>query len=144
MGNNITLSDLIVTCRVIQLGRIIKLIERLTYVPAVELNYLGKIVGLDQIKLAAMFMLSRHMDLALVGVSRRQDHQSLLPKSSNVLTTIQAMKLKSNGTCHRRLNTRGYEQVDRSHYTSDLSHYSAASSHAAMHESQVKISDHHC
>ena len=30
-----------------------------------------------------------------------------------------AMKLKSNGTHRGRLNSRGYEQVDGSHYASD-------------------------
>ena len=43
--------------------------------------------------------------------------QELLPKGANVLTTMWAIKLKSKGTC--RLNGRGYEQVDRSHYASD-------------------------
>ena len=45
--------------------------------------------------------------------------QDLLPKGAKVLTTTWAMKLKSNGTHRGRLNARGYEQVDRSHYASD-------------------------
>ena len=44
---------------------------------------------------------------------------SSLPQGSKVLTTMWAMKMKSNGTYHGRLNARGYEQVDGSHYTSD-------------------------
>ena len=43
----------------------------------------------------------------------------LLPKGAKVLTTTWAMKLKSNGTRRGRLNARGYEQVDGSHYASD-------------------------
>jgi hypothetical protein len=42
-----------------------------------------------------------------------------LPKSAKVLTTTWAMKQKSNGTQRGRLNARGYEQVDGSHYASD-------------------------
>jgi hypothetical protein len=51
---------------------------------------------------------------ALTAVPR-----SSLPKGAKVLTTTWAMKLKSNGTRRGRLNARGYEQVDGSHYASD-------------------------
>ena len=44
---------------------------------------------------------------------------SSLPKGAKVLTTMWAMKMKSNGTCRGRLNACGYEQVDGSHYVSD-------------------------
>ena len=42
-----------------------------------------------------------------------------LPKGAKVLTTTWAMKQKANGTRRGRLNARGYEQVDGSHYASD-------------------------
>jgi hypothetical protein len=45
--------------------------------------------------------------------------RSLLPKGAKVLTTTWAKKQKSNGTKRGRLNTRGYKQVDGSHYASD-------------------------
>lgn len=44
--------------------------------------------------------------------------RSSLPKQSKVLTTIWTKKKKS-GTYCGRLNTMGYEQVDRMHYMSD-------------------------
>ena len=37
-----------------------------------------------------------------------------------MLTTKWALMMKSNGTCCRRLNARGCEQVDGSHYASDI------------------------
>ena len=46
--------------------------------------------------------------------------RSSIPKGSKVLTTRWAFKMKSNGTCRGRLNTRGYEQVEGSHYASDF------------------------
>ena len=45
--------------------------------------------------------------------------RDLLPKGVKGLTTTWAIKLKSNGTCRGRLNARGYEQVNGSHYASD-------------------------
>lgn len=45
--------------------------------------------------------------------------QSSLPPGSKILTTRWAMKMKSNGTCQGRLNTREYKQVDGSNYASD-------------------------
>jgi hypothetical protein len=51
---------------------------------------------------------------ALTAVLRR-----LLPKGAKVLMTTWAMKLKLNGIWRGRLNARGYEQVDGSHYASD-------------------------
>ena len=38
---------------------------------------------------------------------------------SKVCTTTWAIKTKSNGTFRGRLNARGYEQVDGSHYMAD-------------------------
>ena len=45
--------------------------------------------------------------------------RSSIPKSSKVLTTTWAFKMKSNGDRRGRLDARGYEQVDGRHYTSD-------------------------
>jgi hypothetical protein len=48
-------------------GRIIRTPDRLTYVPAVELRYLGEMVELDKVELAYMYMSLRSMELALIG-----------------------------------------------------------------------------
>ena len=63
-----------------QSGRIIKTPERLNYAPMVELRYLGDIAELDHVELAAMYLLLRSMELALVGaaVGSRVKHTSKL------------------------------------------------------------------
>ena len=48
-------------------GRKIKTPERLTYAPAVELQYLGEIAELDQVELTAVYLSIRCMEFALVG-----------------------------------------------------------------------------
>ena len=45
--------------------------------------------------------------------------RSEVPKDANVITSTWAMKKKSNGTLHARLNACGYEQVDGEHYDKD-------------------------
>ena len=41
-----------------------------------------------------------------------------VPKGAKMLTSIWAMKKKSNGTFRARINMRGYEQIDGDHYDS--------------------------
>ena len=47
--------------------RAIKPPERLTYAPAVELQYLGEMAELDHGKIANMYMALRSMEVALIG-----------------------------------------------------------------------------
>ena len=42
-----------------------------------------------------------------------------VPKDAKIITSTWAMKKKSNGTLHARLNACGYEQVDGEHYDKD-------------------------
>ena len=45
--------------------------------------------------------------------------RSLIPRNAKVMTTVWAMKKKTNGKLRGRLNVRGYEQRDGEHYFGD-------------------------
>ncbi len=45
--------------------------------------------------------------------------RSELPKNVKAMSTTWAMKKKTNGKCHGRLNARGYEQLEGIHYHSN-------------------------
>ena len=45
--------------------------------------------------------------------------KSLLPRNAKIMTTTWAMKQKANGTKRGRLNARGYEQIEGTHYVAD-------------------------
>ena len=64
-GGGITWSDPVMMeparNTVTRLGRVIRLPDRLTYTPAVELRYLGEMADLDQSELMAVYMSIRHI-----------------------------------------------------------------------------------
>jgi hypothetical protein len=46
--------------------------------------------------------------------------EEMIPEDATVLTSTWVMKKKANGTFRARLNARGFEQIDREHFNSDM------------------------
>lgn len=83
-----------------QSGYIIKPPKHLTYLPAAELQYLGKMVELNQSELVTVYMLLQKMELALIGADIGGNIK--YTKELKVLNYKKAMQCPDAGKWHKK------------------------------------------